>query len=299
MVRQRIANPLHVGSNPILTSIVAMAWVAATGCGGSQFLAGTGATDASSPVEASQGEGGEAAAPLDAGASWCTGHTDTFCEDFDEYPTVTNLLGSTTWPSFEQAGGSFQFDTVNAPSPPNALEARGDDGSQVIIVKTFTGIAPTLARVAMTFDLRINSPGTPGLLSAAGFAAIAFGTSISDGYVALAIAEGPTLAAFWADSTTANVDGGTFKPALASGAFPSTGVWAGSYTLEIDYDATNPTGCVQVYSGPSRLLSPCLPLPPQFGHPTVLSIALGDVAGGLEHTGSVNVEFDNVTFDIK
>jgi hypothetical protein len=290
VVRQRIANPLHVGSNPILTSIVAMAWVAAAGGGGSQFQAGTGATDASSP---------EATAPVDAGASWCTGHTDTFCEDFDEYPTVTNLVGSTAWPNFEQAGGSFSFDTVNAPSPPNALEARGDDGAQVIIVKTFTGIAPTLARVAMTFDLRINSPGTSGLLSAAGFAAIAFGTSISDGYVALAIADGPTLAAFWADSTTANVDGGTFKPAIASGAFPSAGVWAGSYTLEIDYDAMNPTGCVQVYGGPSRLLSACLPLPPQFGHPTVLSIALGDVAGGAGRTGSVNVEFDNVTFDIR
>ncbi len=296
MVRQRIANPLHVGSNPILTSIVATAWVAAAGCGGSQFQAG--ATDAAAPVEASQGEGGEAAAPVDAGASWCTGHTNTFCEDFDEYPSVTNLLGSPAWPSFEQSGGSFGFDSVNAPSPPNALEARGDDGAQVIIVKTFTGIAPTLARVAMTFDLRINSPGTSGLLSAAGFAAIAFGTSISDGYVALAIADGPTLAAFWADSTTANVDGGTFKPALASGAFPSTGVWAGSYTLEIDY-SVNPTGCVQVSSGPSRLLSPCLPLPPQFGHPTVLSIALGDVAGGVGRTGAVNVEFDNLTFDIR
>ena len=291
MVRQRIANPLHVGSNPILTSIAATAWLAAAGCGGSQFQAGASATDASSA---------EAAAPVDAGTSWCTGRPDTFCEDFDEYPTVTNLLGSTNWgPNFEQSSGSFSFDTVNAPSPPNALEARGDDGAQVIIVKTFTGIAPTLARVALTFDLRINSPGTSGLLSAAGIAAVAFGTSISDGYVALAITDGPKLAAFWADSTTANVDGGTFKPALASGAFPSSGVWAGSYTLEIDYDAMNPTGCVQVSSGPSRLLSPCLPLPPQFAHPTVLSIALGDVAGGVEHTGSVSVEFDNVTFDIK
>jgi hypothetical protein len=51
--------------------------------------------------------------------------------------------------------------------------------------------------------------------------------------------------------------------------------------------------------GAMKLLSTCLPLPAEFAMPKVLSIALGDVSGGLAKTGSVEIEFDNVTFDIK
>jgi len=121
------------------------------------------------------------------------------------------------------------------------------------------------------------------------------------GYVALAIGDGPSLVAFWADSTTTtSVDAGTFKPAVTTGPFPAAGIWAGSYTLEIDYSPTYPAGCVQVFTGGAmKLLSTCLPLPAEFAMPKVLSIALGDVSGGLAKTGSVEIEFDNVTFDIK
>jgi hypothetical protein len=94
------------------------------------------------------------------------------------------------------------------------------------------------------------------------------------------------------------VDGGALKLANASGMFPSAGVWAGTYTLEIDYGATV-AGCVQMYHGPMPLLSSCLALPPEFANPKVLSIGLGNVAGPLGKTGSVNLEFDNVTFNIK
>jgi hypothetical protein len=286
-------------------SLAATAAVAA-GCGGSAFTAGDGGagTTVDAAVEAATSaesgvEAGEAAPPFDAGPSWCSGRAEMFCEDFDEYPTITNLTGSSTWPTFEQISGSFQFDTVNAPSPPHALQVAGDDGAQVLIVKTFAALQKTPQKVTLTFDLRVNSGGTPGLLSVAGFAAIAFGTSIADGYVAMAIGDGPTLAALWVQSASTNPgDAGLFKAAPGTGTFPSPGVWDGSYAVEISYAPATPP-CLQVYRGVSPLLSSCLSLPPEFATPTVLSIALGDVAGGAGHTGQVNLEFDNVTFNVK
>ena len=277
----------------------------AAGCGGNAFSSGSGGAVEAGAEGATMEASSEAAAPpVDAGFPWCTGHTETFCEDFDEYPTVTNLLGSNTWPGFEQQAGSFQFDTVAAPSPPNALQVAGDDGAEVIIVKTFPALQKVPQRVTLAFDLRINSPGTSGLLSVAGFAAIAFGNSISDGYVAMAIGEGPTLSALWVQSTSVTPlgDAGAFKAAPSTQPFPSTGIWSGSYAVEVQYAPPQPP-CLQVYRGadaPSQaLLASCLPLPSEFANPTVLSIVLGDVAGGAGHTGSVNLEFDNVTFNIK
>lgn len=282
-------------------SLVAIAWVAAGGCGGSAFLAGDSGTDASTPTESGPApEAGEGAAPGDSGARWCTAHTETFCEDFDEYSSVNNLLGSNTWPTNAQQAGSFTFDTVNAPSPPNALQVAGDDGAQVYVVHTFPALQQAPTKLVLSFDLRVNSGGDPGLLSVAGFAAIAFGTSITDGYVALAIGAGPSLAAFWVQSTSNNpaADAGAFKPAPLSGAFPSTGVWDGTYAVEIDYAPPSPP-CLQVYRGVLTQLASCVPLPPEFAQPQIVSIMLGDVAGGTGKTGPINLEFDNVTFNIK
>jgi hypothetical protein len=81
--------------------------------------------------------------------------------------------------------------------------------------------------------------------------------------------------------------------------FPALGTWAGSFTLEIDYQGATSAGCVQVYRGVTAQLATCLPLPAQFAKPQVLSIALGDVSGGLGKTNPVNLEFDNVLFDAK
>jgi hypothetical protein len=291
-------------------ALAAIAGVAA-GCGGAAFTAGdAGAgpgTDAA--VEAATGaesgaEAGEGAAPpVDAGTMWCSGHTETFCEDFDEYTSIATLPGGATWPTYNQTNGGFQFDTMNAPSPPNALQVMGDDGANVLIVKTFApdadgGLPQTVQKVTLTFDLRVNSAGPPALTAVSAFAAIAFGTSISDGYVAMAIATGPSLAAFWVQSASTNLDAGSFKPAFAMSTFPTLGTWAGSFSLEISY-AANPNGCVQVYRGVTPELATCLPLPPEFASPKLLSIALGDVSGGFGKTNQVNLEFDNVTFNIK
>jgi len=130
--------------------------------------------------------------PGDGGASWCGGQgAHTFCEDFDDYTNVTALLGA--WSTFEQTGGgSFAFDTVNAPSAPNALEVMGPNGGQVLVIKTFP-LAKQPAVLRLDFDLRINSSGSVGFLSAVGLAAIAFGGGLSDGYAALTIGRRPTL----------------------------------------------------------------------------------------------------------
>jgi hypothetical protein len=56
---------------------------------------------------------------------------------------------------------------------------------------------------------------------------------------------------------------------------------------------------VQVYQGPTALLSPCLALPPQALRSTDVAIAVGDYASGFNKTGDIDVEFDDVTFDMK
>jgi hypothetical protein len=273
-------------------------------CGGPSFT--NGGSDAS--IEAATGtpEAGvaadsalfaETAAPSDGGASWCSGQgAHTFCEDFDEYTNVTALLGA--WSTFEQTGGgSFTFDTVSAPSPPNALEVMGPNGAQVLVIKTFP-LAKQPAVLRLDFDLRINSSGSVGFLSAVGLAAIAFGGALSDGYAALTIGDGPTLSGEWTDSVDAGPsDAGAFKTSNATGAFPAGGVWAARYAIEVDYTSTG--GCLQIYEGITALLSPCLALPPHLLHPASVSVALGAYAGGLESTGVINVEFDNVTFDVQ
>jgi len=239
---------------------------------------------------------GDAGSRMDAPSSWCSGDAGhTFCEDFDEYANVTALEGA--WSSFQAIGGTLGFDTTNAPSPPNALEVTGGNGAQVLVVKTFPLGSPP-ASLRLDFDLRFNSTGSVGLLSAAGLASIAFGNALADGYAALAIGNGPTLAAAWAEAADAGAsDGGTFKTSASTGPFPAAGTWAGRYSIEVTYTSTG--GCVQVYEGVTALLSPCLALPSRLLHPASVAIALGDYTGGVGNTGAINVEFDNVTFDIK
>ncbi len=289
--------------------------VAIAACGGSSFTsmgaaAEAGAEASTGAPEASGGDTSVApdvASPSDAGApgeggdggpaGWCGAHRGhTFCEDFDEYASINGLFGA--WSNFQQTNGTFSFDTSNAPSLPNALDVAGTSGAQVLVVKSFPpGIKPTMIR--LEFDLRFNSSGSVGLLSAVGLAAIEFGASVSDGYAALVIGSGPSLSAAWADSADAGAsDAGTFKIASATGTFPATGVWSARYAIEIDYGSSN-TGCVQVFQGTTALLSPCMPLPPHLLHPTALSIALGDYAAGFGNTGNINVEYDDVTFDVR
>jgi len=277
-----------------LTIVASTAGVAA--CGGSSFTAaddgGAGAdagADVASDGPAGGGDGG-------GGNHWCSGRPEYFCEDFDETNDVSALLGS--WSNFEQSNGTFALDTMGSPpSPPNALRVTGADRAQVLVVKTFKAFASAPSRVRLEFALKVRSPGNVGYLSAVGFAAIAFGNTLDDGYAAMAIGNGPVLSAVWAQAADAGPgDAGPLQASNAQGAFPSSGVWAGRFAIEIDYSGGG--GCVQIYQGPTALLSHCMLLPDSLSSPRVFSIALGDYTGGLGITGNVDLEFDDVTFDV-
>ena len=166
----------------------------------------------------------------------------------------------------------------------------------MIVLKTLP-VTDSPKKLRLEFDLRIDSSGTVGPLSAVGLAAIAFGSAITDAYAALLIGSGPTLAGEWADATDGGASGpGTYQTANSTGAFPASGTWAGRYAIEVDYT----TGCVQIYDGVTPLLASCLALPSALREPPKsISIVLGDYAGGVfASTGSIDVEFDDVTFDL-
>jgi hypothetical protein len=289
----------------------------AAACGGSAFStvpldSGGGASEAGGVPEASGGgdaaDAGDATAAADASDAsdagsapdhWCAGRQDLFCEDFDEQTNVTPFLS--TWTTSQSNGGTFLFDTSDTvPSPPNALRVTGSSGAQTIVVQT-EQLMPHPKSLRLGFELRINQSGSVGLLSAAGFAAVAYGGALSDGYVAMAIGYGPSLSTVWSAPADAGAsDAGTFQGAKAGGTFPAAMAWAGRYTLEIDYGApaTASSGCIQAFDGVTPLLTPCMPLPPSLSNPSVVSIAIGDYAGGLASTGDVDIEFDDVTLDV-
>lgn len=181
-----------------------------------------------------------------------------------------------------------------------ALEVKGASGAQTLVLETFPRLDARPTKIRLEFDLRIDSPGSVGAFSAAGFAAIAYGTGVADGYVALAIGNdfGNVLAGAWAiaDGSAAG-DAGSYATSSSSTAFPSSGTWAGRFAIEIDYDASG-GACLQGYRGPTPLLTSCMPLPPSLGNPGVVSIALGDYAAGLGNTGEIDLEFDDVTYDV-
>jgi hypothetical protein len=279
-----------------LLPLFAASWCATgVGCGGAAFTAsssdgGTSGSDGG-PRD---GAGDVDATPGEAGASWCSTQTPTpdFCEDFDEYPAdAGGLLGGSNWPSYGQSNGSFDLDTTNPKSAPNALQVVGDDGARMFLVHSLPALATLPRNIKVEFDLRVNSPGTEAATAVAGFGALAFGDSLDSGYAAVSIAKGPVLSIAWV--TPAN---NKFNAASGPmGSVPSAGQWAGRYGIEIDLGPTSGgTGCALAYQAPHIPLTTCLPLPAGLAKPGVMSIVLGDVAGGLGMVGHVDLEFDNV-----
>jgi hypothetical protein len=280
-------------------SLTACVWTLA-GCGGNAFTGGDGGTMG---AEAG-GQGSDAGPPQDAqSTSFCKGRVERFCEDFDEYGTVNDFLGSAKWTTFQQTMGAFHLDTQNALSPPNALHVTGSDHAQVLAVKTFDGLPTPLQSIALAFDLRVNAPPpNVGILSLAGLAAFSFGSSVEQDVVALAFANGtpPVLQAAWLASADAGApDAGNYAIASLTGPFPQSDSWSARYSLVIDYTPQHTGGCLQIYAGTTSQLAQCLPLPPSFATAKTVSIAMGDYAALLANTGLVDIEFDNVTFDAR
>lgn len=232
---------------------------------------------------------------VDGGASWCSSKTTLFCEDFDEYRTIDDLYSSSNWSSHGEVNGSFRItSSTSPPSPPNSLEAIGGDGAAVLLVKTLGPIAASTKHARLEFDLRIDNPGSPGLFVASGFAAIGFGAGIDDGYVALAIGDGPQLEMAWGISGDAGlrVDAGTAGLEHIM-TFPATSRWADRFAIDIDYTQS----CVQIFDGMSPQLASCEPIPQELLARRTLSVVLGDYVVGLGNVGQVDLEFDDVTFD--
>jgi hypothetical protein len=256
--------------------------------------------DAGADTSVQDAGSGEASPTPEASTHWCSGRPEVFCEDFDEETNVTPFLA--TWTTSESMGGSFAFDTsASVPSPPNALRASGSSGAQVLVLKTMPHPAGHPKSIRLGFELRVNTVSGVVPLSAAGIAAVAYGVGLSDGYVAIAVTDGPSLSAVWSAPADAGAtDAGPFQIAKATGSFPALQTWAGRYTLEIDYAAAAAGGgaTLQLYQGVTPLLSPPMPLPPSLGNPGFVSIALGDYAGGLQLTGTIDLEFDDATYDV-
>jgi hypothetical protein len=279
----------------LLSLTCCSALTVAAGCGGNAFSAGSGGE------AGSDAQGSEAGPPQDAGStSWCRTRTERFCEDFDEYGSVNDFLGSSKWTTFQQTMGAFHLDSQNALSPPNALHVTGSDHAQVLAEKTFAPLPDPLQTLTLSFDLRVNSPvPSIGFLSLAGLAAFSFGDSIDHDVVALAVANGtpPVLQAAWLASADGGApDAGTYAIASLTGQFPQADSWSARYSLVIDYSHGG-GGCLQIYAGTTAQLSTCLQLPDSFGSPKSVSIAIGDYSALFGNTGLVDVEFDNVTFD--
>jgi len=267
-----------------LTSCLAL--TVAAGCGGPEFQAGGSASDAGNDM---------ATAPADGG-SWCSSRTALFCEDFDEYATINDLYASSKWSSHTETSGSLKLTTSSSPpSPPNALEVLGGNNADVLLVKTFQPLASTAKHARLEFDLRIDNPGSPGVLVASGFAAIGFGAGIDDGYVALVITNGPQLSMGWGTGADAGLrpDAGTSGLSHVM-TFPAAGRWADRFAIDIDYTQS----CVQVFDGNSPQLAACVPLPAELLARRTLSVVLGNYVVGLGSVGPlIDLEFDDVTFD--
>jgi hypothetical protein len=274
--------------------LTAVTLAVAVGCGGGSFSAASpdGGVEAGGEASADTGAEGSVA---EGSSHWCDSRPERFCEDFDEETDVNAFLS--TWTTNQSTNGSFTFDTSSTvPSAPNALHVTGTSGAQVTVVRLLPTLPQHEKKVLLAFELRINQSENISGLSAAGFAAIVYGKDLTDGYVALAIGNGPMLEAVGASPADAGAGTAGIPIEQAnSGTFPAPATWAARYTLEIDFTQTPP--CASVYAGTTALLGHCMALPSSLAVPTEFAIVLGDYSGGFTNTGTVDLEFDNVTFD--
>jgi hypothetical protein len=275
-----------------------------SGSSGGSSSGGSSSSGGGSGSSSGSSGSGSSSGILEAGPPlrWCEQSPQNdkmFCEDFDNHLDAPSFLAS--WSTSEEINGTFSFDRVGVPSPPNALHVVANTSATVLAVKTFLTLPAHPSKARLEFDLRINSPGSVGVLSGAGFAAIAYGPSIDSGYAALAITNGPALTAGWAAPGDAGAsDAGTFQSASSTAPFPPTQSWAGRFAIEIDFPlSSTTTPCVQIYQGLTALLKQCMALPPSMSDPSVLSVIVGDDAVGFGATGVIDLEFDNLWFDVR
>jgi hypothetical protein len=223
-----------------------------------------------------------------------------FCEDFDRYNDVNELLNAPGY-NYSLVGGQFGFATDGSvPSKPNAFRITSTAQTDVttLLANTLPAFNALPSRLRIEFTLRINKAEV-GWLAGGAFVALLNGKEVSDGGVAIAVAGNisglPQLLMAYvgpaADSGTA------FGTEPARGAFPSLNQWIGRYAIDIQYSAasTGRTGCAHLMAGGAELLAKCLALPASISSPRQVTVVLGLYSAGLfSNVGNVEIELDNV-----
>ena len=97
---------------------------------------------------------------------------------------------------------------------------------QTLVSKTLPVFAQPPSRIRLDFSLRVDTAEVTAFAGAA-YAGMIMGDDVSDGVVALAITNGPTLSAALITPTSPGATAPTPVIASAQGAFPTTGQWAG------------------------------------------------------------------------
>jgi hypothetical protein len=271
--------------------------------GGTRGSGGTVGIEAGAGAPSAGGAQGSEAGVVEASApsTWCYGKDGLFCEDFDRYTHIDDVLNAPGY-TYSVVGGQFSFVTDGSvPSKPNALHvvSTATSGVKTLLARTLPAFSAPANRVRLEFTLRIDKAENVGYLAGAAFAAILNGREVTDGAVAIAVGttilNATVLELGYVEPTT---DAGTrFNSDNAQGPFPPLNQWIGRYAIDIQYSGTSSarTGCARLLAGGVNQLSKCLALPASLSNPSQITIVLGIYSAGLgNNSGTVEVQFDNV-----
>jgi hypothetical protein len=271
------------------------------GAGGSQGGDGGGGAVEAGVAGSSSGEAGT----VDAGApkTWCTGQNVLFCEDFDRYTDINELLNAPGY-NYSLVGGQFSLASDgSAPSKPNSLRmmTTAQNDVKTLLAHTLAPFASLPSRVRVDFSLRVNKVENLGALAGAAVVALLNGREVSDGGVAIAVgadilARSQALLAYVGPTPA---DGGTpgFGTEPVQGAFPPLNQWIGRYAIDIQYSgsSTARTGAADVLAGGASLLQKKLVLPANLSSPREITVVMGFYSAGFfSKSGDLEVELDNV-----
>ena len=300
-----------------------------TGTGGSQGTGGTG-TGGASPgtggakpgtggapiggmgganggvggvVSAEAGVAGTGAGGAPGPQTWCTGQTVLFCEDFDRYTDVTELLNAPGY-NYSLIGGQFSLASDgSAPSKPNSLRMTTTAQTDVkaLLAHTLPPFTSLPNRVRVDFTLRVNKVQNLGAFAGAAIVALLNGREVSDGGVAVAFSADllgnvqPLLAYVGPTPTDGGAAGFGTEP--VQGASPPLNQWIGRYSIDIQYGgaSTARVGNADLLAGGASLLQKKLVLPTSLSSPTEITVVMGFYSAGLfSKSGDLEVELDNV-----
>jgi hypothetical protein len=228
---------------------------------------------------------------------WCDSQKALFCEDFDRYATIDDLVSA--WTNVSTTGAVFSFDkSAGVPSAPQALRVRSSQSSgvQSLAIQKLAPFTSRPSKIRVEFDLQIDAADTVDIVSGVAFAGFLTGAHVTDGVIGVEVGPGPTLFGGYIAS-----DGSDNESAFST-PWPDENQWLGRFALEVTYASSmtgTRTGCLQIYVGGKQQLPTCQKLSPLLVDPPFVSVVLGIYSGGLGATGDVQLRFDNVTLAIQ